>query len=197
MAGVLVAAARFDVIGASAMARSKPLPDQEYLATCFIYDPDTGDLVWRRRPREHFESLRVFNMWNTSFAGKNAGTTTQCGHRKLFLDNRQVLAHRVIWKLVTGDDPVDEIDHKDVDGTNNRWTNLREATRADNGRNRSSSRTKFDLPRGVHPSGGRFRSRIIVDGVKRELGCFSTPEEAHQAYAEAVLAFHGEFGRVG
>lgn len=180
------------------MPKSKSLPSQSYLRACFNYVPLTGELIWKCRPREHFESLRVFNMWNTSFVGRLAGTRTQSGHRKVFLDMRQVLVHRVIWKWMTGDDPTHEIDHRDGDGDNNRWVNLREATRTQNGQNRLGSKRRRDaLPKGVRSNGITYSAKIVVNGIRHKIGVFDSPEEAHQAYRDAVFRYHGEFANPG
>jgi hypothetical protein len=53
----------------------------------------------------------------------------------LWIARNQLLAHRVAFLIVNGRWPEGEIDHKDGDGTNNRYENLRECTHADNCRN--------------------------------------------------------------
>lgn len=182
------------------MPRGKPLPSQEYLRECLSYYPETGALLWNSRARHHFESLRVFNMWNTSFAGKIAGTLTSNGYRKLFLDNRQVLAHRLIWKWMTGNDPINEVDHWDLNTDNNKWLNLREATRHQNGCNRASSRNRTvypDLPKGVSPSGTRYKATTHIDGKHISLGSFRTPAEASDAYLKGIALHHAEFANAG
>lgn len=95
---------------------------------------------------------------------------------------------------MTGAWPENLIDHKDLDGLNNKWENLREANYSQNGANSRPSRTT--LPKGVYAmSSGRFFA------VKRKnyryiyLGSFDTQEEAHQAYMTAAVIAHGEFAR--
>jgi hypothetical protein len=39
-------------------------------------------------------------------------------------------------------------------------------------------------------------ARIKIDGKHRHLGCFSTPEEARNAYASAAVKHFGEFARL-
>src|SRR5215472_5251203 len=54
----------------------------------------------------------------------------------LKIDGRSYLAHRLAWLYVTGEWPKGQIDHIDLDATNNRWVNLRAADNGKNGANR-------------------------------------------------------------
>lgn len=104
------------------------------------------------------------------------------------------LAHRVIWKMVYGTEPA-EIDHRDGDPSNNRLSNLREATRSQNLANRRKRHGKL-LPKGVQATPhGRFRAEIHARGKTLSLGNFQTPEEAAHAFQVAASAMHGEFAR--
>jgi hypothetical protein len=47
--------------------------------------------------------------------------------------------------------------------------------------------------KGVSFHKGRWRARIHVDGISKELGGFDTIEEAAAAYAQAAVTFFGEF----
>ncbi len=46
----------------------------EELRSIIEYNPESGVLTWRARPREHFQSERICKIWNTKYAGKIAGT---------------------------------------------------------------------------------------------------------------------------
>lgn len=48
------------------------------------------------------------------------------------IGSKTYLAHRIIWKMKTGEDPVEIIDHHDCDSVNNRWVNLRQAEQKEN-----------------------------------------------------------------
>ena len=88
------------------------------------------------------------------------------------------------------------IDHKDLDGLNNAWTNLRPATKAQNARNSVVHRDKRSgLPKGVWQRRRRFIAEIVCDRVRTRLGSYPTVEEAHAAYCEAAQRLHGEFWR--
>jgi hypothetical protein len=86
--------------------------------------------------------------------------------------------------------------NEDADRTNNRWRNLREATRMQNHANRRtfphSSKYKgvsFDKQT------GRWRARIKKDRKLIALGRHDTEEHAHAAYERAARNLFGRFAR--
>jgi hypothetical protein len=166
---------------------TKPLPSAEALRTAFRYDPETGLLYWRAR-------ADVPAKWNGRYAGTVAGNTAR-GRWTVILAGQHFKAHRVIWKMVFGTEPV-EVDHIDGDGLNNRLANLREATRTQNMWNtRGRAVTGF---KGVslHRQSGLYRARLRVDGKEKSLGLYPTAEEAHVVYCAAAVEHRGEFARV-
>src|SRR3990167_8194498 len=85
----------------------------------FAYDPDTG-VVTRR-----------VNINGGGKAGSVAGALFDGrGHLGVLVDYERLYLHRVIWLIVIGEWPVADVDHRDGDPANNRWANLREATRS-------------------------------------------------------------------
>jgi hypothetical protein len=74
--------------------------------------------------------------------GEKAGCFSLCGgvnylhvsvtHAK---KTHQLKAHRVIWFMMSGEDTTLEIDHINRDSTDNRFENLRKASRSQNDRN--------------------------------------------------------------
>jgi hypothetical protein len=94
------------------MPKSKPLPPAADLWDLFSYNPLTGELFWRVP-----KSGRQLS--------KPAGTNSH-GYRKIMLNRKPYLVHRVIWVWVTGRDPGNLFtDHIDLNRANNRWWNLR------------------------------------------------------------------------
>lgn len=159
-------------------------PDR--LRQLLSYDPKTGILTWR------------VTVAQRSRAGTAAGRTRSKGRRysAVMVDGKRIAAHRIAWALHYGEWPDKFIDHIDGDGFNNRISNLRLATRSQNGANRPGWTKKVSgLPKGVTTMGNNYRARIISDGNVFYLGCFKTPEEASQAYAKAAAKLHGEFAR--
>lgn len=172
----------------------KTLPDIDYLHECFEYDPDSGSLTWRRRPERHFSNPRAAKRTNARFAGKPAGSVTKLGYRSIKLYFVKYLAHRIIWKMVTGCE-LPEIDHKNRVGLDLKWDNLRAANRSQNNANTSATRKRprSDLPRGVSMTKGRFRARIHFQRVEYHLGLFNSAEEARAVYELKAREMFGEF----
>lgn len=117
------------------MSKRKPLPSQEYLKECFEYDPETVILTWKERPRDHFNSDRIFNSWSARFPNHPVGWTSSNKYgyttATVKLDRAHYKVHRIIWKLVTGEEPL-YIDHIDGNALNNRIDNLRVCDRQTN-----------------------------------------------------------------
>jgi hypothetical protein len=173
------------------MAASDLIPIS-YLRECFDYDPETGTLRWRERPRSHFLTFKGWAMWNARYPCKQVGCldiwtrlATKRGRIRVGLhydDTRFVLyLHRIIWALVHGVWP-NEIDHWDGDPANNRISNLRKVTRGENQQNTTA--------RGTSDNHGRWRARIRINYELINLGMYDTEEEAHRAYLDAKRKYH-------
>ena len=123
-------------------------------------------------------------------SGKFAGTKRKSGSWQIFYKKKHYLAHRVIWFLHSGNDPLEqEIDHIDRNPSNNRLDNLRLATRSQNCTNKiTCSASGY---RGVkkHHKGKRWQACI----QRKHLGYFSTKEEAALAFDKAAKKLYGEF----
>lgn len=156
------------------------LPSLEQLRSCFDLDPKVGVLFWRDQP-----------YWRASqrikYTGRPAGMRGDNGYVKIQWCRRHFLAHRIIWKMATGHDPVEKIDHINGIRHDNRIANLREATHAQNCMNKIARVGKVE-PKGVYRNRGRFN-------VKIGIGSFDTIEEATAAYDRVARLLYGEFAR--
>lgn len=173
------------------------LPTADYLHECFDYDPVTGVLTWKTRPLSHFKNEWACNIWNFKFSGKPAGGLSTSGHIRISVDNRRIYAHRLAWVMRTRKWPVEEIDHANGNPADNRWENLREASKQEQQWNRHQ---RGSLPRGVCRSRNkRLFLAYITEGKGRHrsryIGSYGTPEEAHAAWLAAVREERGEFFR--
>lgn len=177
------------------------MPDRDYLLQCFDYHAENGTVTWRVRPTGHFFRAQDCAPWNKRYASRAAGTVRKTPIEYVYLRimNENWLAHRVIYKMVTGNEPINEVDHRDTDSLNNRWSNLREATEHENNRNTTKKRDTFFPLKGVVKSvtDGKYQSRVYINGRQIWLGTFDSMEAAHDAYCDAAKMYHGEFFRAG
>ncbi len=147
------------------------------------YDPETGYLHWkvRRGPR---------------VAGSEAGCSDKEGYRVITVNGRRHYAHRIAWLLQYGEWPSNEVDHISGDRSDNRLSNLRAATRAQNRRNSASFGASG--VKGVFwvADQKKWRASIHIDRKCRNLGVFPRIEEAVAAYNSAARANFGEFAKL-
>lgn len=175
---------------------AKPLPSQEFLRECLSYDPETGIVRWRARPVHHFKNEVIARRFNSRCAGRVAGSTAKgSAYLRVNMERRLWRIHRLIWRLVTGED-VPYVDHKDTNPLNNRWNNLRSATFAQNTQNRSATKNRA-TPKGIRLHFGNWQVRVGANGRQHHIGTFATIDEARAAYKEAAKRFHGEFANFG
>lgn len=161
------------------MARAyRPLPPAEELWELFEYRPLTGQLLWRKPTSNRVKAGDVVGS-----PGRNNGIDVRL-HGSLYR------AHRLVWRWVTAHDPGQmELDHINGNRQDNRYQNLRLATRAQNMWNIScKGATKMPC--------GRYYSRIRADGKAIYLGTFATEREAQEAYKKAATELHGSFAKV-
>ena len=140
--------------GASYNPSGKKLPDQDYLKECFDYLLESGKLLWRVRPSHHFNTIRDMKAFNSRFSGKTAGHYHKSnGYLEVRLEDNLYKGHRLVFKIITGEDPVGMLDHIDGDPSNNRIENLREVTAQENTRNarkRANKNTATSQYKGVY-----------------------------------------------
>jgi hypothetical protein len=173
--------------GQVAVARGELL-DPATLRSMLRYEPDTGLFFWLQ------------TRGRSAKAGDRAGRVDERGYYRIRVNGRLCPAHRVAFALMTGRWPIGEVDHIDGDPGNNRWPNLREATRSQQTQNtRLHSDSRSGLKGAYYDRrkyNKRWYSRIVVDGKAVRLGFFHTAEEAHDAYKAAAEKYFGEFARL-
>ena len=105
-------------------------------------------------------------------------------------EKRTVLMHRLILGVVDG-----EVDHIDHDPLNNRRSNLRQCTRAQNCQNRAPKRSQRSKFKGVAWDARRkkWRAQIHVQRRQIGLGRFTDESEAARAYDRAARVHFGAF----
>lgn len=159
------------------------LPSLSRVREAFNYDPRTGMLIWRIMVSRRCP------------VGSLAGSAVpKSKYKMVTLDGKRIWFHRIIWFLVKGYWPL-RIDHRDLDETNNRWHNLREATRSQNAANKKRPASNTSGIKGVAPRGKRWVARIKKDGIPYHIGTFDTADEAAAAYLAKAVELFGEFAR--
>lgn len=142
------------------------------------YDADTG--LFTRFP---VKGIR----------GRHCVGSIPRGYLIIGVDHKIYRAHRLAWLYVYGEWPNDEIDHINGDKVDNRISNLRGATRAQNLQNisKANSNSKSGL-RGIRwdSRNNKWRAAIQVEGKSKHLGCFDQAEQAHAVYIEAKRTLH-------
>lgn len=151
------------------------------------YDPETG--IFTRKRLGKFAAKK--------YLGKPTGYKHSSGCVFVSINKKKLKAHRVAWLLQTGEWPADEIDHINGNPSDNRWANLRAATRSQNNWNTGTPKHNTSGIKGVGflARSGKWRANISAYGQARFLGHFDTAEEAAAAYRSAALILHGEFVR--
>lgn len=154
------------------------LPPLDALLAELSYDPLTGNFKWLRSGKGRNSDLSI-------------GHTLRMGYRRIHFRGKTYNAHRLAFYMHHRREPSCVVDHIDGDPLNNRISNLREATRQQNSRNRTARGYQRHPKRKKNP----FQARIFVDGQWIGLGVFSTEAAAKAAYEAGKLKFFGEFCR--
>ncbi len=159
--------------------------DHQTLTRILDYNAETGVFTWKVKTA------------NCTKVGAVTGCQTGNGHLSIRIRYTIYAAHRLAWFYVHKKWPEGQIDHINLIKTDNRLSNLREATSFQNRQNlglRVDNSTGF---KGVHRAsrGDNYEASIGFNGKRIHLGTFDTPEKAHAAYIAASQQHHGEFAR--
>ena len=110
------------------------------------------------------------------------------------VNGKLIYLHREILNLPQGL----YADHRNGDKLDNRRSNLRSCTIAENSRNakaKNPNKLKGAFFDSSIPSPRPWRAGIMVNRHQIWLGRFETEQEAHEAYCKAAQEHHGEFSR--
>jgi hypothetical protein len=143
------------------------------------YDPETGDFFWL------IDSPRTK-------IGQKAGWPNDSGYRLISVNGRKYRAHHLAWYFIYGVFPTNQLDHINGIRDDNRISNLREATDAQNRQNMAKRSDNKSGYIGVYWAAwaNKWRAEIAANGVKRKLGYFNTIDDAVTAYLAAKAKIH-------
>lgn len=166
--------------------RKQGLLTHERLVELLHYNLLLGSFVWK--------TYRAPN----ARAGMLAGNLDHTGYIHITIDGEKYLAHRLAVFYVTEEWPNGEIDHEDLDRSNNQWKNLRPATP---GQNRHHTNVRCSNTSGAtgvwwyvrKGRKGRWRARIRIDGRRIDLGEFKEKDDAIAAYRTAAIEHYGNY----
>lgn len=153
------------------------------LLTVLKYDKKSGKFTWKVKMGKRIK------------LGTTAGHLFNRGYIMIGIDTKRYLAHHLAWFYVTQKWPKEEIDHKDLNRSNNAWNNLREATHSNNTMNRKRFKNNKSGHTGVFfiKKTGQWKAYIKKDKIQKELGRFNSFEEAVKAYQTAATILFKQF----
>lgn len=157
------------------------------LLALFSIDLDGGSIVWKLPPKNHPRMLF-----------KEAGFPRPNRRGKSYwivkIDKHAYRRAQIILAVATGRWPDQCVDHIDGNSLNDRASNLRHASIAENARNHKGRTKSTQLPMGLREMpNGRFQARIAHDKITKHLGCFDDMATAAAAYAAARKELFREF----
>lgn len=157
---------------------------QNKLKELLNYDPETGIFTWKISTSPYIKVGRV------------TGTAPTKRYIQIGINRRYYLAHRLAWLWMTGSWPSSDIDHINTDRSDNRFSNLREATNGQNSMNRSALRNSKTGVKGVSWSRGSKSWKVQVTiNKKLHHKSFKDFDDAVAAAKEMRERLHGEFAR--
>lgn len=145
----------------------------------FSYDPVSGLLTWKVRPK--FSSIAIGTVAGNLHRHRNTV------YRRVMVDGESIYAHQIAWAITYGEWPTFRIDHEDRDGLNNSIRNLRSVTNSENLHNAKIYSTNKSGVKGVcfNKGKGMWQAYIYMDCKQFHLGWFTSLEVAASARAKA------------
>ena len=122
--------------------------------------------------------------------GKSRG-----GYYLVGVEGKMKSWHRIVYEHFNGPIPKGlQVDHFNNIKTDNRISNLQLKTNKDNSRcSLKQSNNTSGYP-GVYwnKANKKWKAQITINGKKKHLGYFDSPEVAYEAYLQGKIKFHGK-----
>lgn len=150
-----------------------------------VYDAETGVFTG------------IINRGKRYKVGMPFGRLERKGYLQVSIDGTTYQLQRLAWLYFYGSLPNDQVDHINCDPSDNRISNLRPATIAQNNRNRPIQKNNTSGYKGVGfcKKHERWFVAILSNGKTHWDGFFDTPESAFYASIKLRDSLHGDFAR--
>lgn len=160
---------------------------QARLKEVLHYDPETGIFTWRNSPARNV------------VAGAVAGSIGKKGYKKVSIDGKHYSQHRLAFLYMTGSFPPEQVDHVNRIRGDNRYSNLRLVSNADNNRNTKLCSTNTSGVMGVtwHRCTRKWQATIRHEGQTVYLGLHNDWLDAvcTRKSHENLYGYHPNHGR--
>ncbi len=158
-------------------------PPAEELKSVLGYRHETGEFHWIKPTNRRIA------------AGAAAGALTDNGYLAITINGKKHLAHRLAWFVFYGTIPPEYIDHVNRIKTDNRISNLRLATMAQNAENREARSDNKSGFKGVSWCKNKkmWSAQIQRNGKNIHREFFTSKEDAAASYLKASAVIHGKF----
>ena len=152
--------------------------DCNQLKEILEYQPETGLFFWKKGIQGIIK-------------GSKAGHLSKDGYVDIRIKKRLYPAHRLAWLMMTGNWPDNFIDHINRIKSDNRFVNLREATKAENAQNTDLPSNNTSGYKGVvwHKPNKNWCAQIFINKKHIHLGSFENLQDAINARIEAEKEF--------
>lgn len=148
------------------------------------------------------------NSWNTKYSGQDAGSPYKPTIGRSFYirigitlnkKSRLYLAHRLAFLYLEGEFPLEDVDHIDGNGLNNKFNNLRKVNHRENSKNLPLQSNNKSGYTGViwHKQHQKWYVRIGVNGKSISGGLFADKNDAiaKRMAMNIEYGFHKNHGR--
>lgn len=147
------------------------------LRRVLFYDTVTGVFTWIAPPKTH-----------RFLMGKPVGSLTYQGYIQFSFQGHKDYAHRWAWFYMTGEWPVETVDHRDRNKANNAWLNLRQLEAIGQQCNKDS--------KNIYRTSNGNPWRVILQRDGRKVNrAFPTFCSAYHARMKAKGELHPEYER--
>lgn len=127
--------------------------------------------------------------------GDVIGCTNHKGYINIMVSGKMYVAQRLAWFLMTKAWPEGMVDHINRNPSDNRWCNLRLATRSQNGMNRTAPKNNTSGVKGVCwcKRNSKWYAHIMINQKAKSLGYYTEIEDAISARKAAEKLYFQSF----